>query len=60
MEIRLNKNVGTYKTDDKVIVGEMTTIPTPLTVARDSLATVIWIKLDKCCRLQNILGIMVI
>ena len=40
MEIRLNRNNGTYKTEDKVMVGEMATVPIPLTIARDPLATV--------------------
>ena len=60
MEVRLNGNDGTYKTEDKVLVGEMTTQPIPLTIARDPLATVTWVWVDDCCILENISSIPVI
>ena len=60
MEIWLNGNDGTYKTEDKVMVGEMMTLPIPLTIARDPLATMTWVWIDDCCKLENMSGISVI
>ena len=48
MEIRLNEKANTYKTDDRVMMGEMSTVPIPLTVTRDPLVTVMWERADKC------------
>ena len=38
----------------------MTTVPIPLTIARDPLAIVTWVCLDDYCRLENMSGIPVI